>query len=790
MKNTESPNTVPTSPFQNILFGSFEQGPVTHMKLQSEYGKVCDSSLPEILFITSFPPRECGIATYSQDLINSLTASFQRSFNVVVCALETNEEKYMYKQGVSMVLNTSLPAEYLAIAEKINRNKRIEAIVIQHEFGFFRSSDGHDFLVFLHRLNKPIILVFHTVLPKPDINLSEQVKSMVSASESVIVMTENSRQILKEKYGVPARKIEVIPHGTHLVTNNNKTFLKEKYGLCGRKVLATFGLLSSGKSFETSLDALPEIISRHRDVIFLAIGKTHPGVIQSEGERYRRMLEAKVKELHLEDHVRFINQYLDLPELLEYLRLTDIYLFTSRDPNQAVSGTFSYAMSCGCPIISTPIPQAREMLDENTGIIIDFQDSAQLAKGVLRLLSDEPLRKNMSNNTLHKIAPTAWENSAIAHALLFEKTMGKNFSLKYSLPDINLNHIRLLTTDFGMVQFSKINHPDIQSGYTIDDNARAMIAVLMHYQKSGDTEDLSLIYKYLDFISYCMQPDGTFLNYLNENKEFTLQNAESNLEDANGRAIWALGFLLSIDELIPDDMKDLAERLMAKAVPRIDNMHSSRAMAFCIKGLYYHNKIENLGIIKTLADRLAAMYEHEAGKEWKWFESYLTYANSILPEAMLLAWLSLKEPQYFKIASDSFRFLLEQTFSEGKINVISNNGWLSKGGERNKFGEQPIDVSYTVLALDTFYRALGNDDHRKKLKEAFNWFNGNNHLQHIIYNPCTGGCYDGLEESQVNLNQGAESAVSYLMARLVADSYYWNKSVYNKSFSRKTVLAD
>jgi hypothetical protein len=588
-------------------------------------------------------------------------------------------------------------------------------------------------------------------------------------------MTETSRGVLEQDYGIPWQKIEVIAHGTHLVSNNDKAILKEKYGYTGRMVLTTFGLISSGKSIETTLDALPEIIKTNPETLFLAIGKTHPGVIKTEGEKYRHMLEEKVRSLHLEEHVKVINRYLDLPVLLEYLRLSDIYLFTSKDPNQAVSGTFSYGMSCGCPIISTPIPQAREMLDEHTGIIIEFEHSQQLAAGVIRLLNNDLLRKEMSVNTMHKIAPAAWENSAIAHVLLFEKTLGREFSLQYSPPDLNLDHINRLTTDSGMIQFSNINLPDPDSGYTLDDNARALIAICMHYEITHDDSDLALMSIYLDFIQRCQQSDGTFLNYIDKENHFTTKNNKTNLEDANGRAIWALGYLISKESVLPSEMIEKAEALMTNTIPNIKNIFSSRAMAFSIKGLYYYNPEYNSPIIaeliEILADRLAAMYEHESGKNWNWFESYLTYANSILPEAMLLAWQTVKKENYLNIAKQSFSFLLSKTFNRNEIKVISNKSWLTKGGEPNQFGEQPIDVSYTILALHTFYRYFKDEEYLQKLGIAFSWFLGNNHLSRIIYNPCTGGCYDGLEETNVNLNQGAESTVSYLMARLTIDKY-------------------
>ena len=276
----------------------------------------------------------------------------------------------------------------------------------------------------------------------------------------------------------------------------NRESLKNKYGISGRKVLTTFGLLSSGKSIETTLEALPAIIKTNPDVLFLIIGKTHPEVIKEEGEQYRNSLEAMIVSKNLTHHVKFINSYLPLPDLLEYLQLTDIYLFTTNDPNQAVSGTFAYAMSCGCPIISTPIPHAKEVLTEDTGIIFDFRNSQQLADSVIRLLNDDSLRSNITVNTLQKIVSTAWENSAVEHAMLFEKIADEKISLQYNLPAINLNHIKQMTTETGIIQFSKINQPDLCSGYTLDDNARSMIAMCMHFLLTARYQKF-MVYKYI-----------------------------------------------------------------------------------------------------------------------------------------------------------------------------------------------------------------------------------------------------------------------------------------------------
>jgi glycosyltransferase involved in cell wall biosynthesis len=731
-------------------------------------------NIPEILFITSYPPRECGIATYSQDLIGAMNNKFGDSFTINVCALESGNASYTYSPEVKSVLDTSDAESFVDTAININNNQQISLVLIQHEFGFFKNQEAA-FLNFLHEINKPVIVVFHTVLPNPDELFKMKVQGIANGCDALVVMTKNAKNLLIRDYLIPEDKITVIAHGTHLVPHLSKRFLKNKYALTRKKVLTTFGLLSSGKSIETTLKALPAIIKVIPDVMFLVIGKTHPEVVKNEGESYRDMLQSAVAELGIEKNVQFINKYLALPELLEYLQLTDIYLFTTNDPNQAVSGTFVYAMSCGCPIISTPIPHAKEVLTEDTGIIIDFKDSVQLAEGVVLLLNDESLRKKISTNTLQKIVFTAWENSAVAHAKLIKKQISANNALSYILPKINKDHLEKMTTYFGLIQFSKINLPDPRSGYTLDDNARAMVAMCMHYELTEDKSDLLDIQIYLNFIKFCLQHSGSFLNYVDFDENFTEQNNTVNLDDANGRAIWALGFLISKKSILPEEMIATAISLMHKSLPHLETIFSTRALAFIIKGLYFYDKefssINNILLIKRLANRLLQMYEHEATKDWEWFESYLTYANSILPEAMLCASIVTGNERYKTIARESFDFLLSVIFNDNGIEVISNKSRYKRGGEAAKFGEQPIDVAYTIMTLNEFYQEFKEDVYLNKLKVAFNWFLGENRLNQIIYNPCTGGCYDGLEENNVNLNQGAESTVSYLMARLTVEQY-------------------
>ncbi|SCY88183.1 glycosyltransferase [Flavobacterium caeni] len=737
-------------------------------------------ALPEILFLTTYPPRECGIATYSEDLIQALKKQFVYSFDLKVCAIESDQEQHDYPNPiVKYKLNTSQPASYENLTNRINADDNLKIVLIQHEFGLFAETTVA-FNTFVARIKKPIVFVFHTVLPRPDAVFKQNVQHLLDRADGLIVMTHGAREILLRDYTTDDQKITVIPHGTHLVPHLDKKTLKQKYGLARRKVLSTFGLLSSGKGIETTLEALPSIVKSTPEVTFLIIGKTHPTVALREGEVYREQLQRRIAELGLEDHVLFINKYLPLDELLDYLQLTDVYLFTSKDPNQAVSGTFSYALSCGCPVVSTPIPHAREVLAGDSGLLFDFGDAGQLAQAVNRLLGDKDLRTRIVLNALHKITCTAWENSAVAHAKFLQRIARKRIELHYRNPEINLDHFKKLTTDFGMLQFSVLNRPDTGSGYTLDDNARALIALCQHYKLTRDATDLPYLQIYLDFICFCERPGGLFINYVDFHRNVTGQNQTVNLQDATGRAIWALGYLVSLSHLLPYTMIAQAEQLFGRAIRCAYDIHSPRAMAFIIKGLYYHNRAasinETLELSTVLANRLVQMYRHEASEDWRWFESYLTYANSLLPEALLCAYTLTDNEVYQNIAKRSFDFLIEKTFDQDCIKVVSNKTWHYKGTLCGQYGEQPIDVAYTVIALRKFHDIFKEKHYLEKMEMAFNWFLGNNHLEQVIYNPCTGGCFDGLEEHNVNLNQGAESTVSYLMARLMSYKYFGNET--------------
>lgn len=748
-----------------------------------------ESLKTKIAFVTTFPPTQCGIATFTKDLISAINNSFNKTLNCVICDI-TNKPKQM--DEIVFTLDPTEEVNYKKVAEEINNNNAIKIVHIQHEFGLFGGSYGNYLIAFLETIKKPVAFTFHSVIPKPNNELKSLVNILISNSNLVFVMTKQSQKILIEEYGIQEDLIVYIPHGTHIVNYQNPNEIKKQFNIENRTILSTFGLLSPGKSIETAIKALPTIIKHTPDVLYLIIGKTHPNAIKNNTDTYRNYLEALVTELNLKNHVLFINKYLEITELLDYLKATDIYLFTSKDPNQAVSGTFSYAMSCACPIVATAIPHTKEVLTKDMGLLIDIENSDQLAEATKKILSNNELLVSMGISAFQNTRESSWENVAIKHVNEYNKLLDKKREIKYNYPPIKLNHLKKMTTDLGVIQFCKISQPDITSGYTLDDNARALIALSLYFKLYHNNEYLQLINTYLDFIIRCQKPSGTFVNYIDENNFEHIKNNYINLEDSNARAVWALGMVISLKDYLPKIIIDSATNCFMGSLPWVKNILSPRAIGFAIKGLYLYYSVTKkdtiINIIEKLANNLISNYDINETKNWKWFENYLTYANSVLPEAMLYAHLVTSKLKYKSVAIDSFNFLLSKMYVNNQFKVISNNGWYQKGIVSNIYGEQPIDVSYTIQTLDLFYNTTKNVKYKNLQKKAFNWFLGKNHLNQTMYNPITGGCYDGLEKTHVNLNQGAESTICYLIARLVMEKDAVSVSKYIRKRASKQQL--
>jgi len=741
----------------------------------------------KIVYLSTFPPRECGIATFTADLTAAMDDLLEPAIESRVVAVNIDDiSRYRYSKKVIFQINQYSRQEYIETAKNINAIKEVKLVNVQHEFGIFSGEYGSYIISFLAALEKPSVVTFHSVLPSPADKLKTTVRLIAEKASGLVVMTNLSREILISEYAISGEKISVIPHGIHSAPYASSVKPKAALGFSRKVILFTFGLLSRGKGIEYVIEALPKVVNACPDILYIVLGATHPNVLKEEGESYRKFLIQKVHDLKLSSHVNFYNEYVSVDELLYFLRAADIYISTSLDQNQAVSGTFSYALGSGRPVISTPFAQARELSNSEAGILVNFRDPCSYSEAIIKLLKDPSLREQFGKNAYFRTRNMTWENVALEYSKLFSKYSSDiaEVSEHKKIPRVNLNHILRLTDSFGIIQFARLSLPDISSGYTLDDNARAMIVACLCYGESGrvlkavypdkqKSELLKRIDVYLCFIEFVLGEDCMFCNYVRPDRSIDDKlNKKDNLDDANGRAIWALAVVAAADYM-PEAVKNKALSLLKKRLKIYKMFESPRSTAFCAKGicLLLRNiqEIEgkNLnGLLVTHCDRLISLYRGVSSEGWQWFEKYMTYSNAVLPEALILGHKHTGNTEYLDIGIKTLDFLIGKTFINGIYAPIGQNGWHHKDGERRYFDQQPEDVSAMVCALAMAYSITGKDFYKKLMHEAFNWFLGDNSLKQVVYDRATGGCYDGLGEGYINLNQGAESTTSYLLARL------------------------
>ena len=721
---------------------------------------------PFILYMATYPPRECGIATFTRDVSEAIDRRFFPILKSKILAMNNNGTNiYNYSKKVNLQISDTEITDYLTSAKIINQSPQIKLVNIQHEFGIFGGEYGEYLLPFLEILKKPIVITFHSVLPNPNDKLKKVVKEIAKRVNSIIVMTKEAVKILTKDYQIKTR-IDIIPHGIPNIPFESQNREKRNLGLKDKIILSSFGMIGPGKGYEYVIDSLPEVVRKYPNLLYIMVGETHPMVRKREGEKYRNFLESKVKDLKLQKHVKFYNKYVALSEIIQYLKATNIYLSPSDNPNQITSGTLSYAMGCGRAIISTPFLHAKDIVTENRGRLVEFQNPDSFKEALLEILGNSALRKEMERNAYHYTRHMTWQNVAMSYGRVFKEILKNNGIEIKDLPQINIKHLMKLTDNFGIIQFANQSNPDVQSGYTLDDNARALLASAMHYEKFKEYKQLRMMKTYLEYINFVKSSDGKLYNFVD--KKHNVDNSKWS-EDAHGRALWALGYMHSLQE-IPRDFKDKAEKIFLETFPAASIMTSPRAVAYTILGLSYYNKSKKSPYIneniKKLADFLVSLYKTTATPDWLWFEKYLTYSNSKLPEALFYAYKATKNKDYLRIAEESLNFLIEKTFDKDIFIPIGQKGWYFKDKERAYFDQQPIEAGYSVQTLITAYEITGNFKYKILALDAFQWFLGKNMLNQTVYNESTGGTHDGLGESSINLNQGAESTVSYLIARL------------------------
>jgi len=759
-------------------------GEAPHAVSPQAASKVCCLPLPtRIAFIGNYLPRQCGIATFTTDLCNAVAAQYgnERLFAIPV---NDPESSYQYPERVRLELEQEDLSSYERAAEFLNFNGN-DLVCLQHEYGIYGGASGSHILTLLRKLKMPLVTTLHTVLRDPDTSQRAVLEEIARLSDRLVVMTDLAAQLLREVYAVPSGKIDIIPHGVPDLPFMDPNFFKDKFGTEGKFVLLTFGLLSPNKGIEYVIRALPAILARHPNVVYIVSGVTHPHIRRREGERYREQLQALAAELGVSDQLILNNRFVSAEELVEHVGAADIYITPYLQEAQAVSGTLAIALGAGKAIISTPYWHAKELLAEKRGVIVPFANPDAIAEAVTALLENDAERHAMRKRAYLYSRGTTWPNTARAYMASFQRARferslqpraaqqdGTTVEIFDRLPVLNTDHLLTMTDDTGMLQHAIFSVPNTSEGYTTDDNARALIvSVLLDEsdKRSASIEYSRLSHRYLAFLWLAFNTaSGRFRNFLGYDRKW-LEDVGS--DDSHGRALWSLGKVLGHSQNA--GLRAAAGRLFEAAVPATLAFTSPRAWAYCILGMqayldWFPGDRAIQGARNTLANRLLDIYERSYSETWKWFEKSLSYANARLPQALILAGWRSNNQRMIEVGMNSLKWLVAEQHrgDEETFVPIGYNGFFIEGNEKARFDQQPVEACATVSACLEVYRLTEERQWYDEAERVFRWFSGKNDLQVPLYDATTGGCRDGLHPDRVNENQGAESTLSFLMALL------------------------
>jgi glycosyltransferase involved in cell wall biosynthesis len=690
-----------------------------------------------------------------------------------IVAMNDHDQTYNYPEEVKFTIRQEHQRDYLSAVKFINLSGA-DLCILEHEFGIFGGQDGVYILSLIHRLEIPLIVTLHTIIKSPSYNQKAILVEICRMANKIVVMSHKAIEFLTSIYNIEKEKIVFIEHGVPDFQFSHVQS-KEEFNLENKKVLLTFGFIGRNKGIETVIKALPKVIEKYPDVLYMVLGKTHPNVLRYSGEEYRNYLQHLVKSLNLNDHVFFLNEYINQKELFKYLSASDIYITPYTNEAQITSGTLSYAIGVGSAVVSTPYWHASELLADGRGKLFDFNDSDGLSAVLLELLDNPEELKNFRKKAYDYGRKITWPKTgekyvAVANKILEDKPnvlLKKEITLDpLILPPFSLAHIKRLTDDTGIIQHANFGIPNLKEGYCLDDNARALLMVLMAYRQKKNTLALDLSPIYLSYINYMQNKDGTFRNFLSFNRSFL---DEAGSEDSFGRTIWALGYLLG--NAPNDAYYQTGRSIFFNASPNFEKLQSVRGIANTIVGISYYlmvnpsddSMIERL---RSLSFKLIKQYEENSIADWKWFEPLLAYDNGMIPLALLHSAYILKDSKITSTAIETMNFLTEITLKDGYFSAIGNEKWYSKGGERSLFAQQPVDTLAMVLMYHQAFHLTQDKEYLTKLFACFMWFLGENDLRMNLFDFETEGCCDGFESYGVNRNQGAESSLSYLISHL------------------------
>jgi glycosyltransferase involved in cell wall biosynthesis len=737
------------------------------------------SPLRAIAFVGNYLPRQCGIATFTTDLTDAIAREFP-AIECPVLAMNDPGRRYGYPPRVRFEIAESDLTSYRRAADFLNVNA-IDLVCVQHEYGIFGGKAGSHLLEFLRDLRMPIVSTMHTILREPSSVQRAVTEELAELSERVVVMSHHGATRLSEVYSVPDRKIDMIPHGIPTVPfdGGNKNLL----GVEGKSVILTFGLLSPDKGIEYVIEAMPEILSRHPGTVYIVLGATHPHVKERHGETYRLALESQAERLGVASSMIFHDRFVSQGELTDFIAAADVYVTPYLNPEQITSGTLAYAAGSGRAVISTPYCYALELLADGRGILVPWRDPQAIAQEIVRLLDDEGARLALRRRAAAHGHDMLWPAVARSYLRTFDRAevehterMRSIFEAKTlatrpsELPELNLEHLRLMTDQTGILQHAAFDVPRYDDGYCLDDNARALLATAL-IDDIG-TEDVrsvrALASRYLAFVQYAFNPDcGRFRNFMSYARCWT---EEKGSEDSHGRAVWALGTV--VGRCDDPGKASLAGDLFHAALPAVSAFTSPRAWASTLLGIdeYLHafQGESTVQLVRTtLAERLLELFRTTSTPEWPWFEEGVTYDNARLSQALIVSGSRMGHGEMKSAGLRSLEWLVAIQRSEiGEFAPIGSNGFYRRAGRKAAFDQQPLEACAMVAACLAAERTSGDVRWTEHARRAFRWFLGQNHLQKPLYDAATGGCRDGLHADRVNENQGAESTLSFLLALL------------------------
>ncbi len=756
-----------------------------------------------IAFVATYPPRQCGIATFTRDLRAGVTqaAPPMPRDAAIVAALEADGDALVYPAEVRWRLPADDRGAYRRLARELNRSG-VGVVSLQHEYGIYGGPDGRHVLDLLDELQVPVVATLHTILRRPSDGQRAVLRQLADRASRLVVMTERGREILHATYGVAAGRIAVVPHGVPDLPLADPETIKPRLGLAGRQVVLSFGLLSPNKRIELVLDALARIVDRVPDVCLVVVGATHPEVRRRAGEGYRLSLLERVRQLDLERHVRFVDRYVDQAELIAWLQASDIFVTAYGSVEQIASGTLSYALAAGKAIISTPYEHALELLADGRGVLVPVDDAAALADELGRLLTDHAARDELRQRAHAHGRSMIWQAVGARYRQIFADVAaaerrapaGRRLPvpipvlaarvpldrvpsspserlLRIPVPAVARRHLEELSDGIGVVQHAVGTTPDARHGYCTDDVARALLVDLRHSWVAPDPVTLASARRSMAFLEEAFEPHlGRFRNFRTSDGRWI---EEVGSEDCHGRAVQALGTAIAA---APDPrLREAALRLFRTALPATHGFRALRPWAYVILGcdaaLGADGAHQTRRTLALLGARLAAAFPTAAGGTsvgpgaWLWPEPVVTYDNAVLPHALMVAGRRLGRPDWVALGLRVLRWLAEtQTAPDGHLVPVGNQGWWRRGTRPARFDQQPIEATALLEAAAAAVDATGDPVWIELAARAYDWFVGANDLGVPVADPRTGGCYDGLGAGGRNTNQGAESTLCWLLA--------------------------